>query len=179
VQNFKQVFSFLEDVNCFILHCWGLVIEISLCVKVHLLQDLFLTVYVLFGTFFVYVTFKVVFMVRLPRFRTQITETFSTYTSHIVTASTSFYCFLAPRTQFCVNWHPFGISFFFHYIFYPLLFFLATTRTMIIALTSEAKWFAACASNSLNIKIQNFNTVIAIDSCTKLITFMDGWEHFA
>lgn len=66
-QNLKEIFSFCEDIDLFIVVCHGLIEDKSLGTVVHSLHHFLLPVYCLIRSLLVNVTFEVVFVVRLPR----------------------------------------------------------------------------------------------------------------
>jgi hypothetical protein len=126
------------------------------------------------SAFLKYMTFEMVFMIRLPRTGTQVTEVFSAYTGHEVTAGTSLDCLFAPWAEFSIDSHPFGISLLFHDIFHPKFFLITCAGTMIIRVAFEAENFATGAFDTSQIQIIDFDTVSAIYSSTELIVTMDG-----
>ena len=150
----------------------------SLSIEIHFLKNILLSIRKFILTFFVNMAFKMIFMVGLPWPWTQKTETFSTYTSHKITSSTSFNCFFTPWAKFRMNRHPFSISFLFQYVWKPSLFLLTCARTMIVRLAFEAKRLPTSASNSLQIQVIDLDAVVAIGACTKLIVSVDWREQF-
>ena len=126
------------------------------------------------SAFFKNMTSEMVLMVRLPRSGTQVTEVFSAYTGHKVTAGASLDCLFAPWTEFRIDSHPFGISLLFHDIFHPEFFLITCAGTMIIRVAFEAENLATSAFDTSQIQVIDFDTVPAIYPSTELIVAMDG-----
>lgn len=164
----------LECVDTFIVDGCCLVVQVTLGVEVHLLQYLFLSVYCVRCALLEYVALEMILVVRLPWSRTEITEVFTTYAGHEVTASASFDSLLAPWTELSVDGHPFGISFFLEHIFHPQLFLLTCARTVIVRLALKAKDFTACALDTPEIQVINLDAISAVNACTKLIVSVNG-----
>lgn len=86
MQYFKQIFPLRKHIDLLVVICNCLVENITLCAMVHTLHYLLLTVYNIVRLLFVNMAFEVVLVVRLPRLRTHITETFTTFACHEIAA---------------------------------------------------------------------------------------------
>ena len=86
IEHVKEVLSFGEDVDSFVVVGHGLVENEPFCAVVHLFHDFFLAGHHLIWFFFVDVAFEVVFVVGLPGLRTHVAEIFAAGAGHEVAA---------------------------------------------------------------------------------------------
>ena len=144
---------------------------------VHALKNLFLFVDLLIGFFLVDVALEMIFVVRLPRLRTHVTEVLTTSASYEVTPMGSFYCLFAKRTYFSILRYPLHISLFLNHPRHPPFFLFTETGMVVIALTQVAKNFATSTLYCLKVHRVNLDTVVTVNTSTELIVFASSDEH--
>lgn len=142
------------------------------------LHGLFLTTGLIVRFLLIDMAIEVVLMVRLPRLRTHITETFAACTGHVVAAHRSFNCLVTPRTDFSVLRYPLCISLLTKNFLNPTVLFLTVARVMIITLASETKDLATCTSHCVQGGI-DLNAISAVHSSTEPIVFIISNEGLA
>lgn len=170
-KHFKQLFSFRKNIYFLIVISNWLVKKISFSTVIHFFHYFFLPTDNIIRPLLIYMTFKMVFMIGLPWFRTHIAKMFAASTGHKITSHWSFHGFFTPRTYFRILWYPFCISFFFHYLLHPFYFLLAFARVMIITLTAKTKDFTASAANCIEFHV-HLDTITAINTCAELIVLI-------
>lgn len=114
-------------------------------------------------------TFKMIFMIRLPWFTTHVTETFSAQTLHKIATCRPLNSFITPGTYFSINSDPLSISLLFKNQIYPFFLLLTRNRRMIIIFTFKTEEFSASALYRSCMKIFAFNAISAVSSWTTLI----------
>jgi hypothetical protein len=145
---------------------------------IHFLHNLLLSADDIIRLLLVYMTLKVVFVIWFPRFRTHIAKGFATGASHKIASHRSLHSFFAPRADFCILCNPFSIGFFLHYLLHPLHLLLALASIVIVALTAEAKYFAACTADCIELHVDLY-AISAINPCAKLIVLISCYELLA
>lgn len=169
------MFSFWEDIYLFVIIGDWLIKNKPFGAVIHLLHYFFLSANYIIRFLFIDMTLKMIFVIRLPRFRTHIAKWLTARTSHKVTPHGSFHCLFTPRTYLRVLCDPFSISFFLHYLLHPLDFLLAFTWVMIITLAAETKYFAACTAYCIKFHVYLY-TISTINACAELIVLISCYE---
>ena len=131
----KEILPFGKHINFAIGVSHLLIEQVTFCTMVHALKNLFLFVDLLIGFFLVDVALEMIFVVRLPRLRTHVTEVLTTSASYEVTPMGSFYCLFAKRTYFSILRYPLHISLFLNHPRHPPFFLFTETGMVVIALT--------------------------------------------
>ena len=141
----------------------------SFCAVIHSFHYLLLSTHLFIRFFFIKMTFKVILMIRLPRFWTHIAEVLSASATHKVTSHASLNCLLTLRTDLSICTNPLSICFLSHDLLHPFHFLLTMARIVVIRLTFKAKYFSTGTFHSLDIRFINSDTIVTIISCAKLI----------
>jgi hypothetical protein len=146
-QGLEEVLPLCEDIDLLIIVGHSLIEDEPFRAVADPLHGLLLTTSLIIRFLLVDVAIEVVLMIRLPRLRTHIAETFPASTGHVVAAHRSLDCFVTPWTNFCVLRYPLCIGLLSEDFLDPTCLLLTVARIMVITLAPETEDLTTCASD--------------------------------
>lgn len=123
--------------------------------------------------------FKVIFVIRLPRFTAHVAEAFPTNTRHKITTRRPLYSLATPGTQLCVLGYPLSIGFLLEHNIQPSSPFLASAGRVVVVHAPETENLAAGALDRSDGEVLALDAVVAISTRAASVELAGAGEELA